>query len=247
MDKEHKFANRIRTADRKKLVFSVLKLLVLIFIAVSVPLYLFIFKRDFLLQFEDLDDMVAFIESHGRESALVYIALEILQLVISVMPGQVFQIAAGYVFGLPAGIFYTLIGAALGTVITYGISFFLGRDAINLLMDPEKGDYYIERLNSKRAYIIVFLLFLIPGIPKDTITYFAGASNIRFRPFLIISLLGRMPAMAGSVLIGYLYRSGNTVGAGGILAFAAVVFALCVWRRRELSAFIDRFYDRISK
>ena len=246
MSKGSKLSERLNNTDRAKLVASVLKFVLLLAIVVSVPVYLFVFKRDIILEFENFDDVVAFIESHGRESVLIYFALEILQLVISVLPGQVFQIAAGYIFGLVPGIIYTLIGAIAGTAITYWISYLLGRDAINLLIDPEKADYYIERLNSKRAYIIVFLLFLIPGVPKDTITYFAGASNIRFKPFLILSILGRMPAMIGSILIGYMYRSGNTLGAGGILVFAAVVFAVCVWKRRELSRFIDRFYDKIS-
>ena len=247
MDKEQKFLNRIKQADRKELAVSVIKLLLLVAVVFSIPLYLLIFKRDLIASFEDLQDVITYIESHGRESVLFYLGLEIMQLVVSVLPGQVFQIAAGYIFGVIPGMIYTLIGALAGTTLTYGISYILGRDAINLLMGPEKTEYYIERLNSKKAYIIVFLLFLIPGLPKDTITYFAGASNIRFKPFLLLSLLGRMPAMTGSILIGHMYRNGNTIGAGGILVFAAVVFAICFWKRRSLSAFIDRFYEKLSK
>ena len=107
--------------------------------------------------------------------------------------------------------------------------------------------YYIGRLNSRRAYTIVFLLYLIPGIPKDVVSYAAGASEMRFKPFLILSAIGRLPGMAGSLLMGNLLEGEHYVGLGIVVVIAVIAFLTCIIFRHRIDGWLDRMYERIRK
>ena len=107
--------------------------------------------------------------------------------------------------------------------------------------------YYIERLNSKKMYAIVFFLYLIPGIPKDMVSYAAGVSEIKFKPFIIISALGRLPGMIGCLLMGDMMMEENYTGAVIIGVFAVIAFALCIIFRKKIHGLLDKFYEKITK
>ena len=168
------------------LVLSILKLLLLAAIVAGIPLYIYLVHGDWLRRFEDVQEVVAFLEQYETESIPIYLGMQVLQIVISVLPGQVFQIAAGYMYPFWLALLLALTGAVIGTAITFGLAKLLGQDFLHLFFGEEKISYYIERLNSKRAYTLVFLIYLIPGIPKDVVSYAAGASEMRFKPFLIL-------------------------------------------------------------
>ena len=189
-----------KDAVRKNRIFAAVKFLILIGIVVGIPLYIYLFHRDVLSGFKSIDEAVAFLRNYRSLSVPVYFAAEILQIVVSVLPGQLFQMAAGYLFGFVPGLIYTLIGAVLGTVITFALARVLGSDAVHLMLGEERSKHYMALLNSRKAYVITFLIYLIPGIPKDTVCYVAGVSEMKMLPFVIISVAGRMPAMARSSL-----------------------------------------------
>lgn len=242
--KENVKAN-IKTAPKKNVVVSILKLLILLLLIFGVPLYCFIFQQDFIAEFKNIDDILAFLNRYETESILVYIGLQIMQIIISVLPGQVFQFAAGYFFKFGMGLVYSVIGAALGTTITFYIARALGKDAMHLMFGEERMKKYVDRLNSKRAFTIVFLIYLIPGIPKDLVSYAAGISEMKIKPFIILSTLGRLPGMMGSLLIGSMYYSGKMTGVIIVASFAVVAFMLCVLFRKKLSNYIDKFYEKL--
>ena len=183
---------------------------------------------------------------HSIDPSIICMAVQILQIVISVLPGQVFQFAAGFLFGFVPGLVYSIIGAMMGTTITYFLARFLGRDAMHLFFGGEKMQYFIERLNSERAYIIVFLIYLIPGLPKDLVCYAAGVSNMKFKPFLIISTVGRIPAMCGSLLFGVMYMQKSYTGMIIIAAVCTVILIFCFIYRKRLTGILDNIYNKIS-
>ena len=165
---------------------------------------------------------------------------------ISVLPGQVFQIAAGYIFGFLPGLLLSLIGAAAGTTVTYFLAYILGKDAMFLILGKEKSEKLVNVLNGEKAYLIVFLLYLIPGMPKDLCCYVAGVSDMKFRPFLILSVVGRTPAMCMSLLYGVMYLHHYHLGMGIIAGTAGVLLLLLLLFRKKLMALFDRFYRRIT-
>ena len=229
-----------------KKVLSIGKFVLLLAIVVAIPANILLYHHDVIEQFKNLEDVIAFLEQYQWQSILVYIGIQMLQIVISVIPGQAFQFAAGYLYHFFPGLLFSLIGATLGTCVSFYLAKVLGKDAVHLFLGEEKTTYYLNRLNSRRAYTIVFLIYLIPGIPKDIVSYAAGISEMKFKPFLAFSLVGRTPGMAGSLLIGALYMKEHFVLMGVIAALAVIAFILCLVFRKKLQAYIDRFYDKFA-
>ena len=105
----------------------------------------------------------------------------------------------------------------------------------------------LMKFNSKKAMILIFLFYLIPGLPKDLCSYVAGLSEMKLKAFLIISLIGRTPAMMGSLLIGKLVNIGGYTLAIVIGVLAVVLFLLGVIFRKRLLSWIDMAYDKLIK
>ncbi len=231
--------------EKMKKIVPILKLLVLLLIVVAIPANILLYHHDIIDRFESFQDVLAFLDQYHWQSILVYIVIQTIQVIISVIPGQAFQFAAGYLYTFFPGLLFSLIGAALGTTVSFYLAKILGKDAVHLLLGEEKTAYYVERLNSKRAYIIVFLIYLIPGIPKDIVSYAAGVSEVRWRPFFVFSMLGRIPGMAGSLLIGALYMRGHYVLMGVVAALAVIAFVAGILYRKKLHSYLDRLYEKV--
>lgn len=235
--------------DRKKIrwkrTFSILKLLLLLVIVVGIPLLLYRTDPDVIRQFKDLDMVNAYLEKYERTSWFVYIGLQLLQIVVSVIPGQMLQFAAGYAYVFWVAYLLSIAGIALGTVVTFYLSRFLGKDAMHVIFGEVRINYFISHLNSKKAYITLFILFLIPGFPKDLITYAAGTSEIRLMPFLILNLLGRSPALLATILMGSMTRTGSYFGMVILTGAITIIFILCFIKRKRLIALSDDIYNKL--
>lgn len=232
---------------RVKIITTVLKFALLLLIVAGIPLYVYFCHPEVIEYMSSLDNINALFEEYKGYSILIYITAQILQIIICVIPGQMLQFAAGYAFGFWLGLLFSLIGAAVGAVISYYLAKLLGQGLLYLIFDEIQMENFIEKLNSKKAIIAVLVIYLIPGLPKDTCSYAAGISNMKLKPFLVVSLIGRTPAMAGSLLIG------NQVGAGSytlaiIIAAAAVILCvLGVIFRTKITEILNRAYDRLYR
>lgn len=225
---------------------AILKLILLLIIILGIPAYLFFFDHQFLDQFASIDDVYAFFLQYKSQSILIYLGLQILQIVICIIPGQALQMAAGYLFHFWLGLILSVAGAAMGTVVTYYLAKLLGHDAMHMIFGEEKIQSALEKINSKRGVVVVFLIYLIPGIPKDLCTYAAGLSEMKLKPFLILSLTGRIPGMIGSLLIGHNLQIGGYEVAAVIGGIAVVLFLLGLIFRKPIMRFSDRIYDKLK-
>ncbi len=234
---------------RKKIKMAgvVLKFALLIFILVGLPLYIYFYQPELIDNMSSLENVNAFFQQYRTESMLVYIGAQIVQIVICIIPGQWLQLAAGYMYGFWLGFLFSLIGAAIGSVLTYYLAKLLGRDAMHLIFGEAKINEFIHKLNSKKAIVIVFLIFLIPGVPKDLCNYAAGISEMKLKPFLVVSLVGRSPGMMGSLLIGRQIEAGDYTGAIVIAVIAIVLFIVGIIMRKRLTLWLDKAYDKLYK
>ena len=230
-----------------KIISAVLKMILLLLILVGIPLYIYFFQHEIIEQFSDFEQVEAFFDEFKTESILVYIGLQILQIIICVIPGQALQFTAGYMYGFWMGYIWSFVGALIGTVISYYIAKILGHDAMHMIFGEERINELLNKFNSKRAMVLIFLFYLIPGLPKDLCSYVAGLSEMKLKPFLIISLVGRSPAMMGSLLIGRLVNTGGYTWAIIIAAVAIILFILGVILRKKLLIWIDKVYDKLIK
>lgn len=233
--------------DKVNKLIAVLKLMLLFGIMIAIPVYLFVFQKDMMKSFKSLDDVTAFLNAHRSKTVLLYIGIQVAQIVISVIPGQFFQIGAGYLFGFPKTLVFSVIGAFIGTFISFYLAKILGRESIKVLFKNHKIDNYLDHLNSQKGYTIVFLIYLIPGFPKDIVGYIGGLSNMNFKAFVLFSLLGRTPAMSISILVGTLYYSKNYTALAIVITVVIVITGICILKRKKISGYIERLYKKVSK
>lgn len=224
---------------------AIFKLMLLLIILVGLPLYIYFFQHDIIEQFSSLDQVEAFFNEYKTKSIFIYIAFQVIQIIICVIPGQALQFTAGYMYGFWMGYLWSFVGALIGTVATYYIAKVLGHDAMHLIFGEERIKSMLKTFNSKRAMILIFLFYLIPGLPKDLCSYVAGLSEMKLKPFLIISLVGRTPAMMGSLLIGKLVNTGGYTGAIIIAVIAVILFVVGVVLRKRIMGWIDTAYDKL--
>lgn len=239
---------RKRNLRKKFKIFAaVFKMLIFLAIIVGIPLYLYFFQKALINEFSSMENVHGLFEEYKTQGIFFYIGAQALQIIICIIPGQWLQFGAGYVYGFWLGYLFSLIGALVGTVLTYYIAKVLGHDAMHLIFGEEKFRKMVNKLNSKKAVIIVFFIFLVPGVPKDMCNYVAGLSEIKLKPFLIVSLIGRTPGMMGSLLIGRQIGTGGYVSAVVIAAIAVIAFVLCVVFRKRLTSIMNKGYDKLMK
>ena len=87
---------------------------------------------------------------------------------------------------------------------------------------------------------MAFLIYLIPGVPKDLVSYAAGISEMRFRPFVVAATIGRSPAMLGSLLVGHFFGKQNYTAIAVLSVIIAVLLIVCFVKREALIGFLDR-------
>lgn len=144
----------------------------------------------------------SFLLSYGNLSVLIFILFQIMQVVIAVIPGEVMQLAGGYVYGTFLGALYSSIGILLGSVITLYTVRLLGYNVIKLFVSEKSLEKFDFLMNNKKSEFAIFILFLIPGLPKDMLTYIAGLTPIKPRKFFILTTIARFPALFVSSYVG---------------------------------------------
>lgn len=143
-----------------------------------------------------------FIDAYGPASALIYILIQAAHVIIVVIPGEIVQIAGGYAFGTFFGTVYSLIGIIVGTLIVFFATRLVGYSLVRAFVSPRKLEKFDFLINSSKSEITMFVLFLIPGIPKDTLVYISGLTPVKPWRFLLICTVARFPGLWGSAYIG---------------------------------------------
>lgn len=227
---------------KKKLAY--IKLSILASIIIVIPVILYFTCRDTLFNAEWLKNLPQLLMAHRGTSALALIGLQILQVIICVLPGQPIQFAASYLFGTLGGYLISIIGAIIGAFIAYYIARFLGADAVKFIFGEDKVERYRGKLNSGKGLLIVLLIYLIPGLPKDLIGYVAGISNMRVVPFIIVSSIGRTPPMFGSLLVGTFFQAKNWTAIVILAVICAIILIICFIKRKALIGLLDNLEDK---
>ncbi|MDD5922350.1 MAG: VTT domain-containing protein [Eubacteriales bacterium] len=232
--------------EKKKKLLAILKLIILLGILIGIPVYLFTARRDVIASFRSFQDVREYILGFGKEAALGYIAFQIAQIIISFLPGEFFQIAAGFIFGFLPGLILSVIGAFIGSSITYWLARFLGQDALFLLFGEEKAKKWMAYFQKRSAYTFTLVVYLIPGTPKDILCYLAGISNMKFVPYILISNAARVPAMCISLLFGKFLLEKNYTFMIVIAVCVLIVLLLFLIFRKKIDVLMDRFLSHFA-
>src|SRR5215831_4814798 len=128
----------------------------------------------------------------GVLAPIIFMGLQALQVIVAPIPGEVTGILGGYLFGEWVGLFYSTIGLTIGSVAAFAAGRWLGTHYIQRLVSPDiwrKLGFIVEA----EGAILCFVIFLVPGLPKDMTCYLFGLSPMPFWLFAVVSTLGRIP------------------------------------------------------
>lgn len=202
-------------------------------------IFVFIVFRGTLNQiFKSLDMMREFVLDFEMAGPAVFMLLQFVQVVIFVIPGEIIQIAGGYLFGVWAGTLFSIIGITAGGTFNFYAARFLGTPFVKRVMGKKLVTQFDEFNKTPNARLGYFLLFAIPGIPKDVLSYVIGISQLKFRWFLVVSTVGRLPALFASVVIGDAIAHDNWPLAIVLISVAATLFLVGVLFRKKIEKMI---------
>ncbi len=164
---------------------------------------------------------IEWILSRGIGGWFVIFGLQILQIIAAFIPGGPVEVIAGLLYGGLGGLLTCISGSIIASFIIFTLSKKLGTPLIEKFFKKDERERFSFLNDSRKLEMIIFILFLIPGIPKDMLTYIAGTTSIKTSRFLLLSSIARIPAVALSTYIGSTVRLGEWHRA--IIIFAVVI------------------------
>lgn len=231
--------------SKHKKALAYLKFALLLFILVGIPVFLYLKYGADIFSKDAAGNLLAYLKANRSIAFALIIIMQMIQVIVCILPGQPIQFASSYMFGVLPALLLSLIGAVIGSTITFWLAKLLGKDFVSIIFDKNKVDEYHRKLNSGKGLALAGLIYLIPGVPKDLVSYVAGISDMKLKPFILVSNIARIPGMLGSLLLGTFAERGDYV-AIGILCVVVTLFLVVFYiKRKSIMEFLDKLenYD----
>lgn len=220
-----------RMNDKHKKVVSIIGFI--IFIVFSVLVGCFIGKP--LFQYVDKPEQFkTWVSGYGMWGSLVCIGMMVLQIVIAIIPGGALEIGAGYAFGIVEGSILCIIGSIIGCLIVFQFVRVFGVKLVEAFFSIEKIRSLRFLKDEKKRDMLAFIIFLIPGTPKDLLSYFMGLTDMKMSRWLLISTIARTPAIIVSAMGGDALGSKKYVMAIAVLVITTLISILGMIFYRKL-------------
>ena len=203
------------SAKKRKVLFAAALIAALLLIAalgvlVGVPLVRFASEPE---HFRD------WVDARGIWGRLAYIGMVLFQILIALIPGEPFEIVGGYAFGAVEGTLLCLAASTAGSILVFLLVRRFGMRLVGVFFSRDKlNSLRFLRSTPKRDFLFL-LIFMLPGTPKDLLSYFAGLTDIRFPVWLLICSFGRIPSIITSIV------GGDALGEGNY-TYSILVFAV---------------------
>ena len=190
--------------------------------------------------FTDRDQIKSFVTSFGAGAPVVFIIMQILQVLLAPFPGEATGFIGGFLFGTAKGFLYSSIGLTVGSLINFTIGRFLGKRYVRKLIPPAPLER-IDNIVKRQGVIVLFILFVFPGFPKDYLCLLLGLSAIPLKIFIILVAIGRMPGTLMLSLQGsYLFE--QRYGWFAVMLGLCLVLIFFAYRYREdLYQWLEKF------
>ena len=223
--------DRARWAIVTGILFALLAIVVWLVVA-DAPIVKFLVRL-----YQDKKFLKETVRSWGWMAPIVFIAIQALQVIISPIPGEITGPVGGALFGTWLGLLYSTIGLSIGTLFC----FWVGRKWGEPLVRPWLSEHHWNRMTfilEAEGAIICFIVYLVPGFPKDIVSYLFGISPVPFWIFAVVSTIGRIPGTWISSYFGAHVGEQQYIYA---IVFIAVVAGACLplyyYRERILGRF----------
>jgi len=176
------------------------------------------------------------VEGNGVWGKIAFVLMMAFQVVIAIIPGEPLEIGAGYAFGSIWGTVLCLAGTWIGGTVVFFVVKKWGMKIVSFFFSEEKLRSFKFLKNERRLHVLAFILFLIPGTPKDILTYVFAMTPISYPRWILITAVARLPSVVTSTI------GGNALGMQDY-QFAVIVFAMTL----VISAAGLFIYNRILK
>jgi len=211
-----------------KILFSVISVLFLLlvisyFAALLWPWRAAITDKAVRIEFEH------WMQELGFGGWLLFILLQLIQVIIAIIPGEPFEVLGGILYGSLGGLFSCLLGILLGSTLIFMTVRKFGYPLVCSLYPEEKIKALPFFKTKERLEGLVLILFLIPGTPKDLLTYAAGLTSIGIKRFLFLSTFARIPSVITSVWVGAAVREGDWFRSLLLFALTAAIGLIGIW------------------
>jgi uncharacterized membrane protein YdjX (TVP38/TMEM64 family) len=174
----------------------------------------------------------------GIFAPLCYIALQIAQIILAPVPGQIVNGIGGFMFGW-WGIIWTVIGSAIGYLIVVLIAKKFGRPLLEKIFKKEAIDKFDFAIGDN-ASIILFLIFLLPGLPDDMVGYMAGLTDVPVKKLLVIILLGKLPVWIITNYLGMGIGESDLIPVAVVSAVTVIILAVAFWQKDRIIAALKK-------
>ena len=157
----------------------------------------------------------------GILGKLIMIGISAFQIIVAIVPGEPIEIASGYAFGWFLGAVLCLLGTLVGQMVVFIFAKKFGLDFVEIFVSKKKLEKMSFLKDKEKIYVTIFFIFLIPGTPKDVLSYVAGITSIKLLPFLLVSGVARIPSVVSSTIAGSYLGVKN-------YKMAAIIFAVTI-------------------
>lgn len=190
--------------NKKEKVINIIKISIICLLIITAITLIIIYLPNIykLIDKDNQDNLINKIRSKGIKGWFIFLLIQILQVVISFIPGEPIEVIGGVIYGAFGGLLTCMLGCLIGSMIVYFLSLKIGKSFIKLFVKEKDFNEVKFLKNEKRVEELVFIFYFIPGTPKDIITYLAPYTKIKPLKFLIISTFARIPSIITSTWAG---------------------------------------------
>ena len=144
----------------------------------------------------------AWVDSSGFVSRVIFVGMVVFQLIIALIPGEPLEMGAGYAFGAVEGTILCIIGCVIGSALVFLFVRRFGVKLVEVFFPREKIRSLRFLQDSRRLNLLTFIVFFIPGTPKDLLSYFIGLTDMKLGTWLFITAVARIPSIVTSTVTG---------------------------------------------
>ena len=144
----------------------------------------------------------AWVDSSGFVSRVIFVGMVIFQLIIALIPGEPLEMGAGYAFGAWEGTILCIICCVIGSALVFLFVRRFGVKLVEVFFPREKIRSLRFLQDSRRLNLLTFIVFFIPGTPKDLLSYFIGLTDMKLGTWLLITAVARIPSIVTSTVTG---------------------------------------------
>jgi len=224
--------------------------LVLLAVILTLALLLIFFGSDlwtllvrFIQFLTDKEKTSVYIENFGPAAPVIFMLIQVLQVMFAPVPGEATGFIGGYLFGVVKGFLYSSLALSLGSLLNFGVGRFLGQRYVRKLI-PARHLKRFDTMIKREGALVVFILFILPGFPKDYLCLFLGLSAMPIKIFIFMATIGRMPGTFILSLQGAMFYEQNYLLLALATGGCSIIVLLGYRYRNTLYEWIEKQNDK---